>query len=65
MKRLARILCGGIFGAALVAIGVTVSPRNAQAAAGGFCDETQHYLCCCSTDSNNNITHCECVTVRT
>ena len=62
MKRVTRFLSGGLFGAALLTLGIAVSPQPASATSDGFCDETQNYICCCSTGPGGQIYGCNCAT---
>lgn len=64
MKRMARLLSGALFGGALLTLGMTILPQTAMAASGGFCDETENYLCCCSTTDSGAITQCVCNTIN-
>lgn len=56
---LARALSGALFGGALLALAVAVTPRPA-AAQTGFCSETENYICCCSLNADGSINTCAC-----
>ena len=60
MSKIVRALSGALLGAAAVsALPATASAyAEAEAAAGGFCDETATYVVCCATDSANKIINC-------
>jgi hypothetical protein len=60
MKKVARLVSGAAVGAAMLSLGVFVSPAQASAG-GGFCDETQNYVCCCSTNGDGSIIDCSCM----
>lgn len=61
MNRFIRLFSGAAVGAALLTLGTLAGPAPARAAAGGgFCDETENYVCCCSTDAAGRIVDCRC-----
>ena len=60
MKRMARLFSGALVGAALLLV-LGASPRYAAASSGGFCDETENYVCCCSTNPDGSINDCSCM----
>lgn len=62
MQRLTRLFGGALFGAALLTAGIVTFPQTARADEGGFCDETENYICCCTVDEHNNIRMCSCST---
>lgn len=59
MNRVTRLVSGALVGAALLSFGFAVTPASA-APAGGFCDETQNYVCCCTTNGDGSIQSCLC-----
>jgi hypothetical protein len=61
MKNFARLLSGALFGLALLVFGFGATPAAASSAGGGFCDETENYVCCCSTNPDGSIIGCSCM----
>jgi hypothetical protein len=59
MTRVIRLASGAIVGGALLFLGLTAAPARA-AVAGGFCDETENYICCCTTNADGSIQSCVC-----
>jgi hypothetical protein len=60
MRKMARIVSGALVGAAMLSLGVLVSPAEASSG-GGFCDETANFICCCSTNPDGAINDCNCM----
>ncbi len=59
MNRVTRLVSGAFVGGAVLSLGFAATPASA-AAAGGFCDETQNYICCCTTNADGSIQSCLC-----
>jgi hypothetical protein len=60
VNRIGRFASGACVGVALLSAGVAVAPAAASSTSGGFCDETQNYVCCCTTFPDGTIQSCEC-----